>query len=71
MLELKDKLSKNLNETTLSLVGKNSVEADALNALVSLGIARPVAEQALKKVFASGNENMVLEELIKKALKNL
>jgi len=71
VLELKDKLSKTLNETILSSVAVNSMEADALNALVSLGIARPNAEQAVKKVMTTGNENIVLEDLIKKALKNL
>ncbi len=72
VLELKEKLSKNISETDLSLVVSNPLEVDALNALVSLGIARPLAEQALKKVAASpGNENIILEELIKKALKNI
>ncbi len=71
VLELKDKLSKNLNENIVSLSIANPLEADALNALVSLGIARPAAEMAIKKVIASGNESIILEELIKKALKNL
>ena len=71
VLELKDKLSRNLNENVVSLSVANPLETDALNALVSLGIARPVAEQAIKKVIASGNESIILEELIKKALKNI
>jgi Holliday junction DNA helicase RuvA len=71
VLELKDKLSKNLNDTILSSATTNPIEADALNALVALGIARPVAEQALKKVSAAGTDNVLLEELIKKALKNI
>lgn len=70
VLELKDKLSKNLNENILTSVAAHPIEADALNALVSLGIARPVAEQAIRKVVAS-DENIVLEDLIKKALKNI
>ncbi len=71
VLELKDKLSRNLNENVVSLSVANPLETDALNALVSLGIARPVAEQAIKKVIASGDESIILEELIKKALKNI
>ncbi len=71
VLELKDKLGKNLNENIVSLSIANPLEADALNALISLGIARPAAEVAIKKVLASGNESIILEELIKKALKNL
>jgi holliday junction DNA helicase RuvA len=71
VLELKDKLSKNLNEAILTSVVTNPIEADALNALVSLGIARPMAEQAIKKVMTTSNETLLLEDLIKKALKNL
>ena len=70
VLELKDKLSKNLNENLLTSVAAHPIETDALNALVSLGIARPVAELAIKKVTAT-NEDIVLEDLIKKALKNI
>jgi len=71
VLELKDKLSRNLNENVVSLSVANPLETDALNALVSLGIARPVAEQAIKKVIAPGNESITLEDVIKKALKNI
>jgi len=71
VLELKDKLSKNLNENILTSAVKNPIEADALNALISLGIARPMAEQAIKKAMATDNENILLEDLIKKALKTL
>jgi Holliday junction DNA helicase RuvA len=70
VLELKDKLSKNPNENLLASVAAHPIESDALNALVSLGIARPVAEQAIRKV-VSANEDIVLEDLIKKALKNI
>jgi holliday junction DNA helicase RuvA len=71
VLELKEKLSKNLNDAILTSAVKNPIEADALNALISLGIARPMAEQAIKKAMTSDNENILLEDLIKKALKNL
>jgi holliday junction DNA helicase RuvA len=71
VLELKDKLSKNLNENILTSAVRNPIEADALNALISLGIARPMAEQAIKKAMATDNENILLEDLIKKALKTL
>ncbi|WP_207496376.1 Holliday junction branch migration protein RuvA [Aridibaculum aurantiacum] len=70
VLELKDKLAKQHNENKLLSVIQSPIETDALNALISLGIARPNAEQAIKKVLAS-SENLNVEELIKKALKNL
>ena len=71
VLELKDKLVKNFNESLLSVPVANKIENDALNALVSLGIPRQNAEKAVKSVIASGNDNILLEELIKNALKNI
>lgn len=71
VLELKDKLSKQANEIIISSTMNNRVEADALNALISLGIARLMAEQALKKALAASQETLPLEELIKRALKNV
>ena len=71
VLELRDKLGKQANENILSSLSSNKEETDALNALISLGIARPAAENALKKVFASDGKSLPLEDLIKKALKNI
>ncbi len=71
VLELKDKLVKNYNENLLSVPAANKVETDALNALVSLGIPRPNAEKAVKNVLAASNNNILLEDLIKNALKNI
>jgi Holliday junction DNA helicase RuvA len=68
VLELKDKITKLPSVSSLEAVGGNTLEQDALNALVALGIARPVAEQSIKKIVISSPAN-TLEELIKKALK--
>jgi len=70
ILELKDKLGK-LPQGGATVPGGfvNNIEQDALNALMALGIAKPVAEAALRKVKQSDTSN--LEELIKTALKNL
>jgi Holliday junction DNA helicase RuvA len=70
-LELKDKLNKNLNDTILTSSVSNKVEVDALNALISLGIPKPNAEKALKNVVEGSGGNIQLEDLIKKALKNI
>lgn len=70
-LELKEKLSKNLNDIILTSSATNKTEIDALNALVSLGIPKPNAEKAIKNVIDSNDGNLKLEELIKKALKNI
>jgi Holliday junction DNA helicase RuvA len=71
ILELRDKVSKSIGETNFSTLKNNTLEHDALNALVSLGIAKPAAEQALKKALASGGGSDKVEEIIKKALKIL
>ncbi len=70
VLELRDKLGKQATETFVPASIHHTTDADALNALVSLGIARPAAEQAIRKVTATTG-NLALEELIKQALKNL
>lgn len=75
VLELKDKLAKQgLNapagsNNNAASIG-NTLEQDALNALVSLGIARAVAEQAVQRV-VKAEPNGQVEDIIKKALKSL
>ena len=69
VLELKDKISKLSTIAPGDASGGNTLEQDALNALVALGIARPVAEQAIKKIVISDPTIHTLEDLIKKALK--
>ncbi|MCC7029124.1 MAG: Holliday junction branch migration protein RuvA, partial [Chitinophagaceae bacterium] len=48
----------------------NKTQQDALNALVSLGIARNAAFNAIQKVLKLEN-NLELEPLIKLSLKNI
>jgi Holliday junction DNA helicase RuvA len=72
ILELRDKLGKVSLESTSLPGGFVTVEQDALYALVSLGIAKGPAEQALKKITQQqGNQNISVEELIKQVLKSL
>lgn len=69
VLELRDKVSK-MSSTTAGIQSHgNTLEQDALNALVALGISRPAGEQAIKKIIVSDPTINTLEELIKKALK--
>ena len=71
VLELRDKFGKQGNESLISTLINNTLEMDALNALISLGIARPSAEQAIKKALAANQDSPILEDLIKLALKNV
>src|SRR5215475_11121832 len=72
ILELRDKLGKSREETTnISSLTSNTLEQDALNALITLGIARPAAENAIKRVMSEGPGADKIEDVIKKALKIL
>ncbi len=71
-IELRDKLGKIPVETSGQFQAPGTtVEKDALQALIALGIGKPMAEKAIKKVFDSDKEILSLEEIIKQALKNL
>jgi len=71
ILELRDKVGKNMPESNNSPLINNTLEQDALNALIALGIARSAAEQAIKKVLAADPGSDKVEDIIKKALKTL
>ncbi len=69
VLELKDKVSKLSTSSPGGQSVGNTLEQDALNALIALGISRPAGEQAIKKIVISEPSINSLEILIKKALK--
>ena len=71
VLELKDKLAKTTFDSNISALRNNSLEQDALNALIALGIARPAAEQAVQRVVKADPSIDKIEDVIKKALKTL
>lgn len=72
IVELKDKLGKHFSSSTQPVSGVlYSVEADAVTALVALGIGRVMAEQAVKKTRTTQSGELPLEELIKLSLKSL
>jgi Holliday junction DNA helicase RuvA len=70
VLELKDKVNKNDTTNLNSSLIYNTLEQDALNALLALGIGRQQAENAIKKIINT-EENQNLEQLIKKALQSI
>ncbi|RAI98437.1 Holliday junction DNA helicase subunit RuvA [Chitinophaga skermanii] len=72
ILELKDKMKRvNVDTVNLSFTPNNTIQDDALNALITLGIARNMAEQAIQKVLKADPSTTDLEALIKKSLKSL
>ena len=70
VVELRDKLGKQSLESVSAGGFESNINADAVNALIALGIGRPMAENAVKKVTVSDTE-LTLEEIIKQALKNI
>ncbi len=71
IVELRDKLGKQSLDQGVTFTSVQTVDGDAVNALIALGIGRAVAEQAVKKTMASVTEKTALEDIIKQALKNL
>lgn len=69
ILELKGKLIKQKNTSTLTPLVHNTTQEDALIALVNLGISRSAADSAIKKL--GDISSLTLEELIKQALRAL
>ncbi len=74
VLELRDKLSKiNINNNPtggFALATKNTPHQDAIQALISLGIQKAIAEKAVDKTIQTEGAAINLETLIKAALKN-
>lgn len=70
VIELRDKVGKHTPESNISPLKYNTLYADALNALLALGINRQAADQAVQKAMASA-PGLPVEELIKIALRSL
>src|SRR5687768_1586170 len=73
VLELRDKLTKQpLEQSEANISGwkGNSLQSDALNALIALGINRQAADAAIQKVL-KGDGELGVEAVIKKALQIL
>jgi Holliday junction DNA helicase RuvA len=71
ILELKDKLGKLRTAPNISPLIDNTLEQDALNALITLGIPRSTGEQAIQKVLKAEPDLKAVEDIIKKALKTI
>jgi len=71
ILELRDKVGKSVPEVNNGSFMGNTLAVDALNALISLGIARATGEQAISRVMISDPDLLKIEDIIKKALKTI
>lgn len=72
ILELKDKMKKEgLLDKSIELnkLPDNTLFDEALSALTTLGISKPVAEKNIRSILKTNGSDLQLEELIKQALK--
>jgi holliday junction DNA helicase RuvA len=69
ILELKDKVGKIISDINIPVTASSSLQQDALNALIALGISRQQAEASIQKLVLAEPSITNLEELIKKSLK--
>ncbi|MDH5379802.1 MAG: Holliday junction branch migration protein RuvA [Cyclobacteriaceae bacterium] len=72
ILELKDKIAKIDDIEITDSVGNthNTIKSEALSALSTLGISRLVAEKQINMILKNSDQDITVEELIKKVLKN-
>lgn len=71
ILELQDKLKKEGPDSLISMPQHTTAKDEALSALIMLGFTKNLAEKALDSAVKSSDENLLVEQLIKIALKNL
>lgn len=70
IIELKDKLDKNLDINNISLPAENKIKEEALNALEVLGFHKKQVEKIIEG-FLKMNSTISVEELIKQTLKKI
>lgn len=70
IVDLKDKLGKHVITGEIFPFSDNTKREEALSALVMLGFAKSAVVKVLDKILQE-NKDLTVEELIKKALKNL
>jgi Holliday junction DNA helicase RuvA len=70
ILELKDKLRKDANESSIPGFVHNTVRQEAFSALMTLGISKAAAEKSIDTILKKSGNSISLEELVKQALRN-
>ncbi|MCO4293147.1 Holliday junction branch migration protein RuvA [Solitalea sp. MAHUQ-68] len=71
VLELQDKLKKEVGNSLIQLPQNNGVRDEALTALVMLGFAKASAEKVIDNLLRKADGELSVEGLIKESLKNL
>lgn len=71
VIDLKDRLEKGGNVSSVSFMQDNKVREEALTALTMLGFARNAIEKVVDNILKKVPKGMKVEDLIKQALKEL
>ncbi|NQY66304.1 MAG: Holliday junction branch migration protein RuvA [Flavobacteriales bacterium] len=71
IIDLRDKLSKENFGSEISIETNNSIQEEALSALIALGFGKNMAEKVVVKALKGSGSDVTVEQLIKTALKNL
>jgi Holliday junction DNA helicase RuvA len=70
IVELRDKVTKSAHPDEIVFLHNNTIKDEALSALVTLGFSRNTVEKIITGILLT-DKTVTLEELIKKALKQL
>ena len=70
IIDLKDKLGKDIAEQEIPVTQYNNIKDQSLSALVMLGFAKNNAEKVIAHILSEDN-NLSVEELVKKSLQKL
>jgi Holliday junction DNA helicase RuvA len=70
IVDLKEKLGKQVSSGEIFAVSDNTNREEALSALVMLGFAKSAVSKVIDKIVRE-EKNLTVEEMIKRALKNL
>jgi len=70
IVDLKDKLGKHAGSDEIFAFADNTKREEALSALVMLGFAKSTVSKVLDKIVRE-EKNLTVEDMIKRALKNL
>ena len=70
IVDLKDKIDKHAGNDEIFAFTDNTIHEEALSALVMLGFAKSAVTKVLERIIRE-EKNLTVEDLIKKALKNL
>lgn len=71
IIDLKDKIMKDLPAGENFISSHNTGKHEALSALVMLGFSRPIAEKTLDQIIKANEATLPVDQLIKSALKIL